>query len=364
VEKVNARKVSYNMLCALIMAGGKGERFWPLSTDEKPKQFLNLLGEKTMIQMTVNRLNKFIPIERIFIVTAENYVNLVREQLPKIPKENIILEPIGRNTAPCIALSSFIIEKYYNNSTILVVPSDHLITNEEAFAENVNKAYNFIENNSDSIVTIGIKPDRPETGYGYIKLVNNEQIACDSEGICIVERFVEKPNSEKAKKYIEDGNYLWNSGMFVWKSKHILKLTEKYLKETYDILKEIAVSEEDYENKLKENYPNVENISVDYAIMENAHNIFVIPSTFGWDDIGTWKSVERYRERDANNNICVGSVNNISSNNNIIMGKGKPIVVVGLDDILIAETDEIIFIGKKENIENIKEIKNQIINRS
>lgn len=348
------------MLCALVMAGGKGERFWPLSTDEKPKQFLNLLGEDTMIQMTVNRLKKFIPIERIFIVTAENYENLVREQLPEIPKGNIILEPVGRNTAPCIALSAFIIEKYYNNSTILVVPSDHLIRNDEAFTENVNKAYNFIECNRNSIVTIGIKPDRPESGYGYIKLMN----CVDNEGIYKVERFVEKPNIEKAKAYIEDGNYLWNSGMFVWKSKHVLKLTEKYLKDTYDILKEIAISEEDYENKLKENYPHVENISVDYAIMENANNIFVISSTFGWDDIGTWKAVERYRERDVNNNICVGSVNNISANNNIILGNDKPIVVVGLNDILIAETDEIIFIGKKENIENIKEIKNQIVNRS
>lgn len=348
------------MLCALIMAGGKGERFWPLSTDEKPKQFLNLLGEKTMIQMTVNRLNKFIPMERIFIVTAENYVNLVIEQLPEIPKDNIILEPVGRNTAPCIALSAFVIEKYFNDSTILVVPSDHLITNEEAFAENINKAYDFIEKNTNSIVTIGIKPDRPETGYGYIKSINYGQFTIDNERIYKVESFVEKPNIEKAKEYIRDGNYLWNSGMFVWKSKHVLKLTEKYLKDTYDILKEIAVGEEDYESRLKENYPNVESISVDYGIMENADSIFVIPSTFGWDDIGTWKSVERYRERDANNNICVGSVNNISSNNNIIMGKGKPIVVVGLDDILIAETDEIIFIGKKENIENIKEIKKHI----
>jgi Mannose-1-phosphate guanylyltransferase len=342
------------------MAGGKGERFWPLSTDEKPKQFLNLLGEKTMIQMTVNRLNKFIPIERIFIGTAESYVKLVKEQLPKIPKENIILEPVGRNTAPCIALSAFLVEKYFNDSTILVVPSDHLITNEDAFGENVNRAYKFVESNPNSIVTIGIKPDRAEIGYGYIKLIHNEQFASDNDGIYKVERFVEKPNIEKAKEYIKDGNYLWNSGMFVWKSKHVLKLTEEYLKNTYDILKEIAMSEENYENKLKENYPNVENISVDYAIMENAHNIFVVPSTFGWDDIGTWKSVERYRERDANNNICVGSVNNISSNNNIIMGKGKPIVVVGLDDILIAETDEIIFIGKKDNIENIKEIKKHI----
>lgn len=352
------------MLCALIMAGGKGERFWPISTDEKPKQFLSLLGEDTMIQMTVNRLNKFIPIERIFIATAENYINLIREQLPKIPKENIILEPVGRNTAPCIALSAFIVEKYFNNSTILVVPSDHLITNEDEFIENINKAYYFIEDNENAIVTIGIKPDRPETGYGYIKSIDNEQLKMNNEDICEVEKFVEKPNLEKAKKYIKNGNYLWNSGMFIWKAKHILRLTEKYLKDTYDILKEIAICEEDYENKLKKNYPHVENISVDYAIMENANNIFVIQSSFGWDDIGTWKSVERYRERDANNNICVGSVNNISGSNNIIMGNGKPIVVVGLSDILIAETNEVIFIGKKENIENIKEIKNQIVNRS
>lgn len=348
------------MLCALIMAGGKGERFWPISTDEKPKQFLNLLGKDTMIQMTVNRLNKFIPMERIFVVTAEKYADLVREQLPRIPKENVILEPVGRNTAPCIALSAFIVEKYFNNATILVVPSDHLITNEEEFARNVNEAHNFIENNENSIVTIGIKPNRPETDYGYVKLIDSEEFISKNLGICEVEKFIEKPDVEKAKKYIEDGNYLWNSGMFIWKAKNILKLTEKYLKNTYDILKEVAVSKDDYKNRLREKYPYVDNISVDYAIMENANNIFVIQSTFGWDDIGTWKSVERYREKDSNNNICVGSVNNISGNNNIVMGNGKPIVVVGLSDILIAETDEIIFIGKKENIKNIKNIKKQI----
>ncbi len=349
------------MLCALIMAGGRGERFWPLSTDEKPKQFLKLLGEETMIQMTVNRLKDLIPIDRIFIATGEKYRALVKEQLPEIPDRNIIIEPIGRNTAPCIALSAFQIEKYYKDATIAVLPSDHLIKNEDEFRNVIASAEEFINVNEEAIVTLGMKPDRAETGYGYIKC---EKTASIISGLKIkkVEMFVEKPNLETAEKYLQNGNFLWNGGMFVWRAKNILKLTEKHLKSTFNILKAICnLTEADYEKRLKEDYNQVENVSIDYAIMEKAENIFVIPSEFGWDDVGTWYSVERYRDKDKNNNVCIGNIVNINSKNNIIVGNNKPVIISGLQDIFVVESDDVILIGKKEDIKNIKEIKSNFI---
>ncbi|KYH28017.1 MULTISPECIES: mannose-1-phosphate guanylyltransferase [Clostridium] len=354
------------MLTALIMAGGKGTRFWPLSTEEKPKQFLKLLSEDTMIQMTVKRLESLIPIDRIFIVTAKQYVNLVEEQLPMLPKRNIIVEPVGKNTAPCIALSAFIIDKCYKDATIAVLPSDHLISNDDKFIKTLNTAYEFVEKEKDAIVTLGMRPDRPETGYGYIKLkdesgewkVKKQNSSRKFENIYKVEKFVEKPNIEKAEEYLKDGNYLWNGGMFIWKTSTILNLTEKYLNNTYNILNEIAVTnEENFNEVLEEKYHQVDEISVDYGIMENANNIYVIPSDFGWDDIGTWYALERYREKDENNNICVGDVKNIDSCNNIVVGNNKPIIVTGISDVFVVESDDVIFIGNRESIDNIKEIR-------
>lgn len=349
------------MLCALIMAGGKGERFWPLSTDEKPKQFLKLLGEETMIQMTVNRLKDLIPVERIFVVTGERYVNLVKEQLPELSNRNIIVEPMGKNTAPCIALSAFQIEKYYEDATIAVLPSDHLIKDEKKFRSVIAAAYSFIEEHEDSILTLGMSPDRPETGYGYIKCSTTHFIVSGLK-VRKVETFVEKPNQETAEEYLENGNFLWNGGMFVWKAKNILSLTEKYIKNTYDVLREITCSlEGEYEENLKDNYNLVDSVSIDYAIMEKAENIYVIPSEFGWDDVGTWYSVERYSNKDENNNVCLGNIININSKNNIIVGNNKPVIISGLDDIFVVESDDVILIGKKEDINHIKDIKKTVL---
>jgi mannose-1-phosphate guanylyltransferase len=359
-----------DMLCALIMAGGKGERFWPLSTDEKPKQFLKLLGEKTMIQMTVERLMPLIPADRIFVVTGNRYVELVKEQLPDLPQSNIIVEPVGRNTAPCIALSAFYIKRRYGDASIVVLPSDHLIVDENRFRNTIAFGYDFILNSNDGIVTLGIKPDRPETGYGYIQFtVNNSQCTVNDEAavteedfsVFKVKRFVEKPDSDTAKKYVQRGNFLWNGGMFIWKCSTILKLTEKYLNNTYSILKGVfEENNENFSSLLEEKYPYVDNVSVDYGIMEKAENIYVVPSDFGWDDIGTWYAVERYREKDEDNNICIGDIKSLESSNNIVYSKDKPIVVVGLDDVFVVESDDIIFVGKKEDIERIKEIKIRI----
>ncbi|GFP74196.1 mannose-1-phosphate guanylyltransferase [Clostridium fungisolvens] len=345
------------MLCALIMAGGKGTRFWPLSTEEKPKQFLKLLGEETMIQMTVNRIKPLIPLERIFVCTGENYVNLVKSQLPELNERNIIVEPEGRNTAPCMALSAFVISKYYKESTMVVLPSDHLINNDEKFLEVIRDGGEFLNDYPESIITLGMTPDRVEPGYGYIEC-SNDFIQINNNKAIKVKRFVEKPDKEKAKEYLREGTYLWNGGMFLWKNGFILKLLEENLKTTYEVLKPVENIEEDklYEY-VKENYKLTESISIDYGIMEKSTSIHVIPCDFGWDDIGSWASLERYRSKDNNFNICDNNIKIIDSNNNIGISHKKPIVFYGLEAVFYVETDEVIIITKKEKMNEIKEIK-------
>ena len=339
------------MLCALIMAGGKGTRFWPLSTEEKPKQFLNLVGDNTMIQMTVNRILPIIPIERIFVCTGEKYIDYVINQLPKLPKENIIVEPEGRNTAPCIALSSMIIKRKFNDASVLVLPSDHLIEKEDEFRSIILKGNDFLEKNPYNIVTLGIQPNRPETGYGYIKL--KDEIF---NNIYKVDKFVEKPDENTAKKYLANGNYLWNSGMFLWKAENIINQIKNYSPEIYEALKEIETIEEDViGNYIKENYKNTTNISIDYAVLEHSKDIYVIPSDIGWDDIGTWKAVERYRDRDLDNNIVAENVSVIESKSNMIVNNKKRVVLIGIEEVMTLETEDSIFIVNKKYMDNLRD---------
>ena len=339
------------MLCALIMAGGKGTRFWPLSTEEKPKQFLNLVGDNTMIQMTVNRILPIIPIERIFVCTGEKYIDYVINQLPKLPKENIIVEPEGRNTAPCIALSSMIIKRKFNDASVLVLPSDHLIEKEDEFRSIILKGNDFLEKNPYNIVTLGIQPNRPETGYGYIKL--KDEIF---NNIYKVDKFVEKPDENTAKKYLANGNYLWNSGMFLWKAENIINQIKNYSPEIYEALKEIETIEaEVIGNYVKENYKNTTNISIDYAVLEHSKDIYVIPSDIGWDDIGTWKAVERYRDRDLDNNIVAENVSVIESKSNMIVNNKKRVVLIGIEEVMTLETEDSIFIVNKKYMDNLRD---------
>lgn len=339
------------MLCALIMAGGKGTRFWPLSTEEKPKQFLNLVGDDTMIQMTVNRILPIIPIERIFVCTGEKYTDYVINQLPELPKENIIVEPEGRNTAPCIALSSMIIKRKFNDASVLVLPSDHLIEKEDEFRSIILKGNDFLEKNPYNIVTLGIQPNRPETGYGYIKL--KDEIF---NNIYKVDKFVEKPDENTAKKYLANGNYLWNSGMFLWKAENIINQIKNYSPEIYEALKEIETIEEDViGNYVKENYKNTTNISIDYAVLEHSKDIYVIPSDIGWDDIGTWKAVERYRDRDLDNNIVAENVSVIESKSNMIVNNKKRVVLIGIEEVMTLETEDSIFIVNKKYMDNLRD---------
>lgn len=345
------------MLCALIMAGGKGTRFWPLSTEEKPKQFLNLIGEETMIQMTVNRIKPIIPIERVFVCTGEMYVDLVKEQLPELPKENIIVEPEGRNTAPCIALSAFVIKKYYKDANMIVLPSDHLISDEDEFRSVIKNADEFVKANKEAIITLGMEPTRAETGYGYIRYGSDEN-QINNHKVIKVDAFVEKPNKEKAKAYIKEGNYLWNGGMFLWSADNILNQIEKYSNDTYEALKDIEiVDNEEIQELINDNYHKTEAISIDYAVMEKSDSIYVVPSRFGWDDVGSWEALDRYREKDDKGNVLVGSAKVVDSHGNLVISSSHDIVVEGLKDIYVIENDGKILVGHKSNVANVKELK-------
>lgn len=348
------------MLCALIMAGGKGTRFWPLSTEEKPKQFLNLIGEDTMIQMTVNRVKSILPIERIFVCTGLRYIDLVKTQLPELPVENIIVEPEGRNTAPCIALSALYIKRKYKDSNMVVLPSDHLIQDEEKFEKILLDADKFVNNNKDAIITLGMKPSRPETGYGYIKY-NKMVSENDNCTIYKVDSFKEKPDLETAEKYLKDGSYLWNGGMFLWNTDNIINQIKMHCPDTYEALKDIdVVSEDNLQNLINENYAKTDAISIDYAVLEKSDKIYVIPSEIGWDDIGTWKAVERYKEKDDDNNIIDGNAKVIESKSIIAMNKGKRIVMIGIDDIMTLETEDSIYIVNKDYMDNLRDYKNKL----
>lgn len=346
------------MLCALIMAGGKGTRFWPLSTEEKPKQFLNLLGRETMIQMTVNRVKPIIPIERIFVCTVSSYVELVKEQLPELPEENIIVEPEGRNTAPCIALSSMIINRKYNDAAIAVLPSDHLIKNEEKFRNIILDCNEFLDMNKTALITIGMKPNRPETGYGYIRY-DNKSFELNEDIFIKVDKFVEKPDLEMAENYLKEGNYLWNGGMFLWKASNIINQIREYCPEIYEPLKVIQKSGDDkLSDLIKERYSDTKAISIDYAVLEKSKEIYVVPADIGWDDIGTWKSVERYKKKDDFDNIIEGNARAIESKSNIALNNGKRIVFIGIDDVIALETDDSIYIVSKDKMDNLRDYKN------
>ncbi|MGU9380708.1 mannose-1-phosphate guanylyltransferase [Clostridium perfringens] len=348
------------MLCALIMAGGKGTRFWPLSTEKKPKQFLNLIGNKTMIQMTIDRVKPIIPIERIFVCTGERYVDLVKEQLPELPEKNIIVEPEGRNTAPCIALSALVIERYYKEATMVVLPSDHLINKEERFREILLDGEEYLKKNSKAIITLGMTPNRAETGYGYIKFTNDKKLVNNSE-VIKVEKFVEKPSLEVAKEYLQDGSYLWNGGMFIWTIENILNKIKEFTSSTYEVLREIKnIKEEKLQEVINKNYKGTESISVDCAILEKSNDIYVIPSDINWDDIGTWKSVERYKEKDIDDNIITDNVKAIKSKSNMAINNNKKIVMIGIEDTMTVETEDAIFIVNKDYIDNLRDYINVV----
>ncbi len=339
---------------ALIMAGGRGERFWPKSRKNLPKQFLSLTGDgKTMIQLTVERILPLVNIEDIYISTNKDYKSLVLEQLPDLPKENILCEPCSRNTAPCIGLGAVHISKKYDDAIMMVLPSDHLIKYNSMFLNTLRDAIEIAQKNSN-LVTIGITPDYPETGYGYIKFNPN---ICDGRAF-EVERFVEKPNLETAKEYLATEEYLWNSGMFVWKVSSILSKLKEFMQPTYlgllNIQSAIGTAEEDF--ILEKEFHDFSSISIDYGIMEKSSNIYTLPGTFGWDDVGSWLAVERIKTSNEFGNVVNGNVITIDSKNCIIEGSNKLIATAGVENLIVVDSEDAILICEKDSAGDIKKI--------
>ncbi len=338
----------------VIMAGGIGSRFWPMSTPQCPKQFIDVMGcGRTLIQLTVDRFRGICDSQHVWVVTSEQYVSVVREQLPEIPADNILAEPCRRNTAPCIAYVAWKIQQRYPNANIVVTPSDALVLNTIEFQRVISQALNFTEH-GDAIVTIGIRPSRPETGYGYIAAGNR---LTDSE-ICKVEQFKEKPNLEVAKSYLEAGNYLWNAGIFVWNVNTIVNSISAYQPDLADIFNNIspALYKPEENEVIGSLFPTCPNISIDYAVMEKSPNIYVHPADFGWSDLGTWGSLHTHIEHDACGNATVGNVQLFDSSNCIVHApQNRRVVVQGLDGYIVAEKDNTLLICKLDQEQRIKD---------
>lgn len=339
---------------ALIMAGGRGERFWPKSRKNLPKQFLSLTNDgKTMIQLTVERILPLVNMEDIYISTNDNYKTLVMEQLPDIPVQNILCEPVGRNTAPCIGLGAIHAAAKYDDAIMIVLPSDHLIKNNDVFVETLNQACQVAEQNIN-LVTLGITPNYPETGYGYIKM--NRAISNGTS--YAVEHFVEKPDLELAKKYLASGQFLWNSGMFIWKTSSILTCISKFLPDMYKGLLKIkeAIGTSHEQSALENIFPTFESVSVDYGIMERADDIFVLPGNFGWDDVGSWLAIERIKGTDTDGNSFTGNILSVGSKNCTVEAGTKLVALVGMEDTIVVETKDATLICAKQSAGDIKKI--------
>jgi mannose-1-phosphate guanylyltransferase len=341
---------------AVIMAGGVGTRFWPISKTSHPKQFLDFLNTgRTLIQQTYDRFLKIVPQENIYVVTNEAYRDIILKQLKGIRNENILGEPVMRNTAPCIAYAMYKINSLNQEANCVVAPSDHLIMNEDEFGRIIKLSFD-ITKKDESLVTLGIKPYKPDTGYGYIQFHGKMK-----DGICKVKTFTEKPNLELAREFLASGEFLWNAGIFVWSARSIIKEIERQLPDIASIFKKgLPYYNTPQEAEFIEtNYPMCDNISVDYGIMENAKHVYVIPSDFGWSDLGTWGSVYEQHKKDNNGNtITAKNISTYETHNCVvhIQDPNKLFVLKGIDDLIVVESDNVILICNKEREQEIKNI--------
>ena len=340
------------------MAGGVGSRFWPVSTQNFPKQFHDMLGTgDTLIQKTFNRLANLISEENIFILTNERYNDLVFEQLPGVTKRQVVLEPAMRNTAPCILYAALKIQKENEDAVMIVAPSDHWIEDEQAFSNNVKTAFDYCEAN-DALMTLGITPTFPNTGYGYIEFDKERSLTVAE--VKSVNQFREKPDYETAKSFIEQGNFLWNAGIFMWSVKAVVSAFKNNQPQLFQLFESgCNVYNTEFEDDfIRDNYSKAENISVDYALMEKSDNVFVIPATFDWNDLGTWGSLYDKLDKDENDNAIVNSkvLAEDASGNMIRSKKDKIVVVDGLKDYIIVDKDEVLLIFPKTKEQDIKKV--------
>ena len=352
-----------NQYC-IIMAGGVGTRFWPMSTTAHPKQFLDILGTgKTLIQQTYDRFKELCLPENIYIVTSENYENLVLEQLPLIPKENILTEPSRKNTAPCIAYATYKIHKKNPDAITVVAPSDHLITKEDVFVKAIKSCFTKAKA-EDCLVTLGIKPTRPDTGYGYIQFIEANLPGEKDKRMFKVKTFAEKPELEQAKFFMDSGDFLWNSGIFIWSTKSFIKSLEVNDSELATVFRDgmpyyNTAQEKEFISKA---YNVCKNISIDFSLMEKAENVFVRSSLIGWSDLGTYGSLFKHLKHDKGNNALVGkNIMQYDCKNTIVhVPKDKLVVVQGLEDYIIVESEGILLICKKQDEQQIRNFVNDV----
>lgn len=341
----------------VILAGGAGSRFWPISSEELPKQFLDILGcGRTLIQLTLERFSGLIPKENVWVVTAEKYREIVMEQLPEVPSSNILCEPCRRNTAPCVCYVSWKIKKLNTKANIVVSPSDHLVVDIQAFQSAIGDSLSFAAE-TDAVVTLGLKPTRPETGYGYIK-ADLTYSSSRKHNIFRVDEFKEKPTLEIAKEYIQSPNYLWNSGIFIWNVNTIINAFRVYEPEVSSIFEELMpyYGTDKEQNKIDESYPQCKNISVDYAILEKAEEIFVFPASFSWSDLGTWNSLREQSDMDKYGNVCIGDNIKLYDTYNTIVHtcNKKEVIVEGLDGYVVAEKEGKLLVCRLSEEQRIK----------
>jgi len=343
---------------AVIMAGGIGSRVWPVSREAEPKQFQNIFGERTLYQRAFDRIAKIVSPQSVIVVTNRAHRATAVEQLPQIPERNIIGEPVGRSTAPCVAVAASALSSITDDAVMMVLPADHLISEEENFISQMKEAVRLADLHK-ALVTIGIRPTYPETGYGYIHFKKNEENSdITSHGGYSVISFKEKPDFDTAKKYLESGEYLWNSGMFIWRVDVILEELKKNLNhfsEFHQSLKD-GFGSEKFSSALNEFYSNVSSISVDYAVMERSENVLTIPSNFSWSDVGSWDEVYRLSESDDSGNAFKGNVVAVRSKNNLVWARSKSVSLVEAEDLIVVETGDSVLICKRGKSQGVKEV--------
>lgn len=344
----------------IIMAGGVGARFWPMSRISHPKQFIDILGTgTTLIQQTFNRFKGICPVENIYVVTNTQYREMVKSQLPELGYDQILCEPARRNTAPCVAYAAYKIAEKEKDANLIVAPSDHVILKEDVFRQKILTAIEAAKNN-DWLITLGIKPSRPDTGYGYIQFHEEPLEGREDDGMRKVRTFTEKPNLELAKTFLESGDFLWNSGIFIWSLSSILSALDQHLPEVSSLFSEgegkyFTPAEDEF---IQQTYAVCKSISIDYGIMEKAENVYVLPSDFGWSDLGTWGSLHEIREKNEDGNAISGkNVMTYGTTNSIIsMPPDKLTVIQGLDDYIVVEDEDVLLICRKKDEQQIRQI--------
>jgi mannose-1-phosphate guanylyltransferase len=347
-----------NHLYAVIMAGGVGSRFWPRSREKTPKQLLEIFGSGTMIQNTTARIQPLVSSENTIVVTNAQQYDIVVDQLPSVPKENILAEPVGRNTAACVGLAASWIQRLDPEAVMISLPADHLVHNEDEFRRVLRLAVD-VAGETEGLLTIGIQPTHPETGYGYIQFSDDDtNPAYKSKGVYRVKTFAEKPNLETAERFLESGDFLWNSGMFVWKVSAILKEIEIHLPELFSQLIGVrrAMGTPGYQGVLEQAYGLIRGISIDYGVMEKAGNVYVVKGDFGWSDVGSWDEVVRLSPKDEHGNSVKGLAVMRHSRNNYIDTAGRIVAAVGVEDLIIISTEDAVLVCRKGQSQDVKEI--------